>query len=1263
MIKTSILFNKKTHPVSFFRDDTIEVVQQQISRSIDVHPDRLFILVLIKLSENYYSRDPRNWETLFERLSLNGEKTLVETFDTYCKIIRKPAISFESKEFDREEWMQSSLFSKTKEVFSEYRILGVDAVNSFCLPLDFNQISLKIPSTRQPIPELQKLFLSFYGELEIEGFLVKEYEKFEGPYFPLLRSTTPQRLAEAQIRTVEENFKHLNDLISLETPKPTIIRLLKASWKVSLVDTVFGDAVRTRFEQIFYGLTVSQEIPSITMYTSQNEVSRHKFFRNSGEKIPLIDVAMWKHWFTISSPKRDIPTLILYKGSSRDTFDRISLTPTDIIFTSYRNLDNKENLIKLQTKLLEWFKTFDAIIPFIQETDYALCRLELQEVKFEAFYEKALTKYDFSRMNCLSGLFEENLKNKSVFRFLRSDHTHDDLNPRDLKIINLLKEDLHITPQKVQTELKISLQDATTLLNGILKRIEEEPELLRKEHSRNFPKVELKEKSILVAYVNEIERYLTYSNILRYILSNPDSKILDKICPKKVEVSTTFLPSVTANIEDSDIFDFLEKDEEVKVEQEIKVSSGYGYFYDRLKKRITLPQNYPKKCEKNHQPSVFTKEDIAELSGTPYDPQEYSEELILDLPESEAIAVCPEFWCMTDEIPLKKTQLEEFKGSLVCPICKGKIRQFNDNKSDVNEFSVIERKPGYIYPKFPKGEERNIPCCYSTPSKKTLSAPKEDLGKYYIMNEDKVVESLRLAYINKKIFKSIHISENYNLAKSAVNRIHSGMSGYFRVGIERPSIDLPTLLNSSTEVLSPRFLIKKIIKCSFIATWSKISNKYSEEIEKELKLLYPDKNKSALKKISQIISSISEDFENKTLIEIYELEYVAIVLRTDLFKIDIVNQQFNCSFLTPQTKHGNRCIIILQLGDHYDCLCYVSRVGKKLVYKSNVFKEPFTEKTFNELNLLRYKACIAGEYPTFPNIYGELYKKNITDFIVILDPFGRAQAFYKPGKFILPIQNVTFPVERYKTLDGYHQVKDLPSYETTLKNLKEFKFYKFSSNIHDSNGNIVEVLTESGLRIPVKPVRDKGENSEVFQTIQKFEESDLTFGDHSVKDLQLYKKISYNAEIHEFLIFQLSNDLDDYPQLKNVLASPQNNSKKIEHLLYSWFDEITHFMSIKTPIEFLSKIRKPCGQTKNTCNTGHMCAWTENKCRIQIRDEFSKDKVFQKLLGTLIQNSKIRALVLDGRVTPFFSTILYLELPTEIIVTDNGIKQFTRTES
>ena len=48
-------------------------------------------------------------------------------------------------------------------------------------------------------------------------------------------------------------------------------------------------------------------------------------------------------------------------------------------------------------------------------------------------------------------------------------------------------------------------------------------------------------------------------------------------------------------------------------------------------------------------------------------------------------------------------------------------------------------------------------------------------------------------------------------------------------------------------------------------------------------------------------------------------------------------------------------------------------------------------------------------------------------------------------------------------------------------------------------------------------------------------------------------------------------------------------------------------------------------------------------------------QIFKKLLVTLIDNSKVRSMILDGRTSPFFSTVLYMELPNELIVTDNEL--------
>jgi hypothetical protein len=197
------------------------------------------------------------------------------------------------------------------------------------------------------------------------------------------------------------------------------------------------------------------------------------------------------------------------------------------------------------------------------------------------------------------------------------------------------------------------------------------------------------------------------------------------------------------------------------------------------------------------------------------------------------------------------------------------------------------------------------------------------------------------------------------------------------------------------------------------------------------------------------------------------------------------------------------------------------------------------------------------------------------------------------------------------------------------------------------------------LRVPVVPQPSEGEASEVTQTIREVGETILSLGSPNEEDLQHYKAISYAAELYEFLIFQLTRDIhNDYGDLKAILSEATPSRKDLEPELEKWFAETTYFVNSGKPIEFLSKIRKPCGQfkKKDVCESGHMCAWNGKQCRIQVRDSVNKPKLFNKLLATLVDNSKIRAMVLDGRTTPFFSTVLYIDLPTEIIFTDLQLK-------
>jgi len=489
------------------------------------------------------------------------------------------------------------------------------------------------------------------------------------------------------------------------------------------------------------------------------------------------------------------------------------------------------------------------------------------------------------------------------------------------------------------------------------------------------------------------------------------------------------------------------------------------------------------------------------------------------------------------------------------------------------------------------------------------------------------------------------------------------MSGFFRVGLGRPSDGLPNFLNITTKVVSPRHAIANILRCAFVATWSMTSETHAAEIEKKLDMIPFADDAVARKHMARVISSIDEAFIEGRLTVVQELEYTAIMLNVDFYRISLEDITVGCTFYIPQVKVRTRGVIILQRGNDVDCLCFVTRQQKKFIFKANIFEPPFKDETYVELTKKRNLACVTN-IPTMKDAF--LFAKSLVDeFFIVLDPFGRAQALYIPHDMILPFQNTTIPpLEKRPKISGYSDVHDLPTYEdmrTLLKKAQEIApGYEWAEDMYDGHGHIVEILTRSGLRIPVLPKAGEGEASEVTQTIIRETETSLALGEPNAENFARYKQISYASELYEFLLYQLTLDIKNKikPELNRALSEPTPKRSDLEPELEEWFEQTTHFVSLNTPIEFLSKIRKPCGQFKEKeCPNAHMCAWDGKTCRIQVRDTISKTKLFNKLLGTLIDNSKIRSIILDGRTTPFFSTVLYLELPTEVIYTDTELKE------
>lgn len=1294
-----------TYKFAHFEDDTIETIRVRIANVLNTHPDRLFILVGMKFKYDYYLKDPRRWEMLFDRISYDGSPIEQLPFQEYINVYRTPQTALQYNPFEKSQWMTKPLeleeiHSPTRD-FVEYRIFGVEEMKSYILPLNFNNPKVsKIPSAQIPIP-LQKSLLSTIHTVDsILHFKVVRYderaENVSAYYFPAFSASTPVRLSDETVNLLDKNTTLLKELLELDIVEATSVNITRARLYATLVETDFGNATRTRFEQIFYGVTLSEEVPCVSYFTSQGEVSRHKFFvKDPKTKTVSVKFPIWKKWAS-RQPYRNQPTLIFYRGDSPDVFDRVFITPTSISITMFReNKKNTQTVDQMKKDVLKWFKKFDAVMAFIKENDIDTDRWEAQDIQFIAKYAISIDDIDTRRLNCVSSLFNQPDRSKRIFNILRTDRTTKfGISPIEMKIIQMKSEGF-VRASDIARELNISLDDAKRSLDDVEQKIEDDPNLPDRVF-QGFPLIELTYKEIIAKSVTDVDRIVKYGSMLRYIVGYPDEEI-DRICPKRMEtvnVDTGVAPVEEVDVDQGfaeqygDIFGYLgdevgiedniiEDSKEVGERKPISTrdqSSLYGYFLSRLVQFDentfeTKGSNYPKKCQQPYQPIIMGEDNLRNVKNTEFDPNNLPEERRVSLEDPSGLVICPEYWCSRDEIPLTEEQLENYDGEQECPICGGKVRQ--SEKDNPREYTVYKRKKGFIYPGFLDEKYKSsktgklMPCCKQKPM--NPEKIKSD-DKYYIVLEGKGVKDLRVSYLKDSLLNSLNIVQNYELFKKSNNRIANGMGGFFKVGLGKPSENLPILFGMKAKLPKPHEVPELTLKCSFVRTWTGFGDKYLSAIENSLKKVHPyDKDTVVRESLSKIISGISEAYEKGELSTVQELEYTAIVLQTDIFRIFVKTNTFACFFYSQMVKPRSRGIIILQDGNSIDVLGYVARTQRDFTYKINIFEAPFTSETYSIAESLRSNAC-KTEIPNYSVAIGVmrdvLAMSGKDDFQVILDPFGRGQAFYIPNHMIVPFQPVVLPDMSQIKRMGFSSIEKetMPRYADVRKYLeiaeKYSEGYSWSEDLSNNNNERVEILLASGLRIPIYPETTMQlEPLEVIETTREVGETDIVFGEPSGQLEDNYKQISYASEIYQFLIYQLTKDLYEKEEdLKQALLQVKPKPKDVEPILRKWFDATTEFITTKDPINFVSKIRSPCGQftSKGKC-TGSLCAWNGKMCKIQVRQSVNKEKLFHRLLVTLVDNSKIRAMILDGRTSPFFTTVLFLELPNELILTDLDI--------
>jgi len=1240
--------------LSFFPDDTIETVRQHVAIAKETHPDRLFIQVQVELPKEYYSTNPKRWMDLFFRMSYGKNFIKKEVLEAYVSYIRV-GTGVSPRDVTIEEWKSVEEFLKPlfepNSDFKEWRILGVPEDKSVILPIPVQEVNL--PESFRPIPSRQVLFDSIHSEeaiaMRAEDMDAESSDLIRQVYFPFFQSSTPANIESLRIPLNTEH-KHIESLLNLKSPKPTRISILRSKWYIPLISTQFT-APRTRFEQIFYGLTVSPEIPVISYFTSKAETTRHKFYVEDPKlKEPLIDVPMWKTWISHTQPQRRLPTLLLYRGKSRVSFDRIAITNRDITISTWRTKNSKETLEELQESTLKWLKTFDAVMPFIVETDLDVSRWVLNDLSMILGYEKEISEFDMRRFGCLQSIFGYQ---DNTFRLLRADHPSD-ISPEVLRAYTILQ-----TGERLETELGISPEEAAVLTEKV-KALEEDENFNFEKAVSGYPSISFSSKDVLIKFVTNLERIVQYASLLRYVLTSDKQEVND-VCPRRLEMveSSVGIASQKVEIEDEfDMSDFAEDIEEAAAASNETVSNAaatpaaaskvmkvmkggpkgtLGYFNNRILKidPELIDEDYTKKCEKLTQVVILTPADQERI------PPEYNYSNAPEneiMPVDKGIAICPQYWCMRDEIPLAEDQLVVDEEGKHCPMCGGKVRI--TEKEDTREFTIIKRKPGYKYPDYKEpsaksDSKKKVPCCYRKPAtknanSKTLS-PRDD---FYVLASGKIPE-FRIAYLPESLTSRISVKTDY-LKTCPNNRIEADKTDMFRIGLGLPRRSLPALLKDTRPIPRPANAKDQILQCSFFRTWKDLGegNTY----------------------IERITDGIDRAYMNETLSHMDEIEYVSLILNRSVIQINTVTNTLSCGFWINKISPIGKKIVILDT----DILGKVTRdksgQNSKFIFEVDLNNfEDATKKTLESL----HRASCSSSTPTFEIAMKELTGKNMANYEVILDPFQRVQALFVPQEVILPIQPVNMEVrEGVRQRSGYADVQDeeLPTMKILGDFLDNTKYHGFKKQtaLTGVNHMYSEFLLESGFRAPFRPEPSADDTAtEVIQTIRKpHSEEELIGAPPNESDLKLASEISYSSEVFEFLLFTLSKDLqkDEHTALRDAI---KNQDPNLMMQLKEWLNTEAYWSTVDEPVQFVNKVRTPCGQMeKDTCKKSTLCGWHKKTCMIKVKPIVNQRKILIRIVTTLKNNSKQRALVLDGMLSPFFSTILYLEMPHELITTN-----------
>jgi hypothetical protein len=425
------------------------------------------------------------------------------------------------------------------------------------------------------------------------------------------------------------------------------------------------------------------------------------------------------------------------------------------------------------------------------------------------------------------------------------------------------------------------------------------------------------------------------------------------------------------------------------------------------------------------------------------------------------------------------------------------------------------------------------------------------------------------------------------------------------------------------------------------------------------------------------VASIDKAFKNGMLSSIEELEYAAIALDCQVFVLyEGETVEIGCFMGVGAVRSVNRSIAVVISNGDPEYISHVARVTTTPQFTANLHKASvFPPTILAKLTDLRKKACI-GDSPTIDSTLTFVQsmaslKNRLPEMKVILDPYGRAQALFIPELIIVPFKPTSqIPTFLGERLTGYADIatEELPYKSDMIDFLEEAQHihagFKYAHDVGNSDGQIVELITSSGLRIPVQADEWDDDYSEITETVRKAGEDALVWGDPDPATQKSTRAITYEAEVFDFVLYQLSHDIhsgEEYRAMRTLLGENSPSVEALRPLLHEWIEATLAFHEADSPPSFVKKMRSPC--SVGNC-TGSLCYQDGASCRVEIkkvRPTLDRDSLENRLLKTLVSNEKIRDIVWQNKSSPFFSSVLYLELENELILSDSEVSTRLRS--